>query len=86
MSHNYFRGLQEDLDKETVLRKLFWKARAKARKNLKEQLSDFCEKRAAGLGNLFGPPDHELRLCIDNRNRELQVIDDLLVPCLDSLS
>jgi Rho guanine nucleotide exchange factor 12 len=51
-------GLQEDLDKETVLRKLFWKARAKARKNLKEQLSEFCEKRVAGLGSLFGPPDH----------------------------
>ena len=69
LSHNWFcfslysflslfflRGLQEDFDKETVLRKLFWKARAKARKDLKEQLSEFRDKRVAGLGSIYGPP------------------------------
>ena len=61
-----------------MLGKLFWKARAKAKVVLKEQLAEFCEKRAAGLGGIFGPPDQELKMCIDNRNRELQVIDDLL--------
>ena len=81
-----FRALKEDFEKEDVLGKLFWKARAKARVVLKEQLAEFREKRAAGLGGIFGPPDQELKMCIDNRNRELQVIDDLLLPLLESTS
>ncbi len=67
------------------MRKLFWKARSVARKQLKEQLSDFREKRAAGLGGLFGPSDSELRQCVENRQKELAVIDELLVPMLDSI-
>ena len=81
-----FRALKEDFEKEDVLGKLFWKARAKARVVLKEQLAEFREKRAAGLGGIFGPPDQELKMCIDNRNKELQVIDDLLLPLLESTS
>ena len=61
---SFFRGLLEDFDKETVLRKLFWKARAKARKELKEQLSDFREKRVAGLGSIYGPPGNYFALTI----------------------
>ena len=67
-----------------MLRKLFWKARSLARKELKEQLSDFREKRATGLGYLFGPGDAELGECVENRSKELAVIDDHLVPNLDN--
>ena len=82
----WFSALKEDVDKEDVLRKLFWKARAKARVVLKEQLAEFRDKRAAGLGSIFGPPDQELKQCIDNRTKELQVIDELLLPLLESSS
>ncbi len=75
-----------DFENESVMRKLFWKARSVSGKELKEQLSDFRAKREAGLGNLFGPPDSDLRLCIENRNKELQVIDELITPILDSLT
>ena len=81
-----FSALKADFDKEDVLRKLFWKARAKARVVLKEQLAEFRDKRAAGLGSIFGPPDQELKQCIDNRTKELQVIDELLLPLLESTS
>ena len=79
------RALIEDFEKEDVHQKLFWKARATARKTVKEQLADFREKRAAGLGAIYGPGDAELRACVDNRTKELAVIDDLLVPLLDTL-
>ena len=82
----WFSALKEDVDKEDVLRKLFWKARAKARGVLKEQLAEFRDKRAAGLGSIFGPNDPELKQCIDNRTRELGVIDELLLPLLESSS
>ena len=82
----WFSALKEDVDKEDVLRKLFWKARAKARGVLKEQLAEFRDKRAAGLGSIFGPNDSELKQCIDNRTRELGVIDELLLPLLESSS
>ena len=81
-----FRALKEDFEKEDVLGKLFWKARAKARVVLKEQLAEFRDKRAAGLGSIFGPNDSELKQCIDNRTRELGVIDELLLPLLESSS
>ena len=53
---------------------------------LKEQLAEFRDKRAAGLGSIFGPNDPELKQCIDNRTRELGVIDELLLPLLESSS
>ena len=86
LSFALFSALKADFDKEDVLRKLFWKARAKARVVLKEQLAEFRDKRAAGLGSIFGPPDQELKQCIDNRTKELQVIDELLLPLLESSS
>ena len=77
------RGLAEDFENESYMKKLFWKPRAVARKQLKEDLSDFREKREQGMGHLFGPADAELLLCVDNRNKELAVIDDLIVPMLE---
>jgi hypothetical protein len=66
--------------------KLFWKSRSATRKVLKDQLSDFRQKRTVGLGNLYGPGDAELKLCLENRNRELKCIEDFLVPLLDSMT
>jgi hypothetical protein len=85
MLFHLFRALIEDSENETVMRKLFWKARAVSRKELKEQLSDFRQKRLAGLGHIYGPPDADLKLCIENRNKELQVIDEFLTPVLEGL-
>ncbi|CAB4064748.1 ARHGEF12 [Lepeophtheirus salmonis] len=62
------RALQEEFEKEEILRRLFWK------------------KKDNGLGGIFGHSELELRQCIDNRNRELQVIDNLMIPLLDSLT
>ena len=67
------------------MRKLFTKARLRARRLLREQLADFRQKRTVGLGNLYGPSDAELALCLDNRMKELKCIDEYLVPLLDSL-
>ncbi len=66
--------------------KLFWKARVQTRKLLKEQLSDFCQKRTVGLGSLYGPNDAELKQCIVSRSKELKCIEEYLVPALDSLT
>ena len=79
------RALSEDFENEIAMRKLFAKARSQTRHLLKEQLADFGQKRALGLGNLYGPSDAELGLCLDNRNKELKCIDEYLVPLLDSL-
>ncbi|XP_040569446.1 uncharacterized protein [Lepeophtheirus salmonis] len=80
------RALQEEFEKEEILRRLFWKVRLKCRKDIKYQLLSFCEKKDNGLGGIFGHSELELRQCIDNRNRELQVIDNLMIPLLDSLT
>ncbi len=68
------------------MRKLFWKARAVARRELKEQLSQLRERRVVGLGGLFGgPSEQELRACVDNRAKELAVVEEHLVPILDRI-
>ena len=63
-----FRALSDDFEAEIEMRKLFTKARLRARRLLKEQLADFRQKRTVGLGNLYGPSDAELALCLDNRD------------------
>jgi len=77
---------EENSEREEFLLKLFWKARSRARDVLKVQLDDFRATRAAGLGAIFGPNDHELRLCDENVGKRNQVIDDLLVPVLETMS
>ena len=54
--------------------------------NLSVQLDDFRAKRAAGLGNIFGPPDPELRLCDENLEKKMAVINDRLVPVLETMA
>ena len=76
----------DDKEDEQILRKLFWKARALARKEIKRQLEEFNERRAAGLATLYGPAEAELRACVDNRQRELAVVDEYLTPTLEKLT
>ncbi len=85
--HSKCRALAEDFDNEGEMRKLFWKARARARRELKERLSELRDKRAAGLGLLFGgPSEAELRACLDSRQRELAVVEEHLVPVLENIT
>ncbi|XP_076036458.1 rho guanine nucleotide exchange factor 12-like isoform X5 [Oratosquilla oratoria] len=78
--------LQHESDKEEILRKVFWKARQRSREDLNELLADFRSKRNAGLGSIFGPPDHLLEESIHNKTKELSIVDHLLAPCLESVS
>jgi len=78
--------LAKDFDNEALMRRLFWKARTLARKQLKEELSMFRERRALGMGTFVGPPDAVLRSCVTNRQKELAVVDDYLIPELERLA
>ncbi|XP_042870469.1 rho guanine nucleotide exchange factor 12-like isoform X4 [Penaeus japonicus] len=84
--HEIDETLHNELDKEEILRKVFWKARQRCREDLNEQLADFRNKRSAGLGSIFGPRDHVLEESIHNKAKELQIVEHLLVPCLESVS
>ncbi|VVC42474.1 Hypothetical protein CINCED_3A018960 [Cinara cedri] len=75
--------LQRDSDREEILRKVFWKARTKAKEELNEQLSDFRHRRTAGLGTLFGPPDSQLNDSINDKLKELRIIEMILVPNIE---
>jgi len=74
----------EAAERPESLQKLFWKARSKARDVLKVQLDDFRAQRAAGLGGMFGPPDPELKAAEETVDKRLAVINERLVPLLDS--
>ncbi|XP_046751994.1 rho guanine nucleotide exchange factor 11 isoform X6 [Diprion similis] len=75
--------LLKESDKEEILRKIFWKARARAKEELNEQLADFQQKRTAGLGTLFGPSDAQLDESTNDKAREAQVIDTFLLPKME---
>ena len=68
------------------LQKVFFNPRSKARDVLKFQLDDFRAKRAAGLASIFGPPDSELNQCDDNPEKRMNVINDRLVPLLETMA
>lgn len=59
---------------------MFWKPRSKAKEELTEQLADFRQKRVAGLGTLFGPPDAQLEESIHDKSKEARIIENLLLP------
>ena len=52
---------------------------------LNDQLADFRSKRSAGLGNIFGPPDHVLKDSKNNKNKEISIIENILLPILESV-
>lgn len=65
------------------MRKLFWKARTKAKSELRNQLSTFQDTLTRGLSRMFGPTDSDLLQSMDNRNKELQIIEQVLLPVLE---
>uniref|UniRef100_A0A8D9EQ02 Rho guanine nucleotide exchange factor 12 n=1 Tax=Cacopsylla melanoneura TaxID=428564 RepID=A0A8D9EQ02_9HEMI len=75
--------LTKDFDKEDIMRKVFFKARLKAKEELNEQLTDFQQKRTAGLGTLFGPSDTQLEETLHDKNKEIKIIEQILVPKLE---
>ncbi|XP_050433576.1 rho guanine nucleotide exchange factor 12-like isoform X2 [Adelges cooleyi] len=75
--------LQKQSDREEILRKVFWKARTKAKEELNEQLCDFRHRRTAGLGTLFGPPDSQLDDSDNDKVKELKIIEMILVPNME---
>ena len=72
--------------REDILNKLFWKVIQKTRHVLKHQLDEFRATRAAGLGNIFGPADPELKLCDENLEKRMTVINERLVPMLETMA
>ncbi|XP_014236833.1 rho guanine nucleotide exchange factor 11 isoform X1 [Trichogramma pretiosum] len=78
--------LLKESDKEEILRKIFWKARVRAKEELNEQLADFQLKRTAGLGMLFGPKDALLDESSTDKRKEIEIIEKFLVPKMDTYS
>ncbi|XP_020285964.1 rho guanine nucleotide exchange factor 11 isoform X2 [Pseudomyrmex gracilis] len=75
--------LVKESDKEEILRKIFWKARTRAKEELNEQLIKFQEKRIAGLATIFGPNDTSLDESISDKARETKIIETYLLPKMD---
>ncbi|KAK0168905.1 hypothetical protein PV327_002662 [Microctonus hyperodae] len=75
--------LQRESDKEEILRKIFWKARTRAKEELNEQLADFQQKRTAGLGMLFGPSDAQLDESESDKSKESKIIETYLLPKME---
>lgn len=88
--------LKVDMDKETIvqpiesylgseenLKNLFQQARAAAGDEIGELLADFRNKRALGLGSLFG--DHQLQDDHMDKGKELQVVEQTLMPHLENI-
>ncbi|PSN51924.1 hypothetical protein C0J52_06309 [Blattella germanica] len=76
--------LLKDSEKEEFLRRIFFKARLKAKEELNEQLADFQQKRTAGLGTIFGPPEAQLDESIHDKSKEMKIVENILVPKMES--
>lgn len=75
--------LSKESDKEEILRKIFWKARNRAKEELNEQLADFQQKRTAGLSTMFGPPDAKLEEISRDKAKEMKLYETLLLQKLE---
>lgn len=75
--------LTKEYDKEEILRKIFWKARNRAKEELTKQLVDFQQKRTAGLGTMFGPSDRELMENSLDKNKEMKMYESIFADKLD---
>jgi len=65
------------------MNQVFRKARNKAKEEINKQLEEFCTKKTAGLGTMFGPPDAQLEECLLDKVKETKVIETYLIPRLD---
>ncbi|VEN52760.1 unnamed protein product [Callosobruchus maculatus] len=81
--------LTNEYDKEEILRKIFWKARLRAKEDLTRLLADFQQKRTAGLGTIFGPTDQVLAEIYNDKAKEKELYESLflekLVPYLEEV-
>ncbi|EGI68880.1 Rho guanine nucleotide exchange factor 11 [Acromyrmex echinatior] len=75
--------LLKESDKEEILRKIFWKARNRAKEELNEQLTHFQQKRTAGLATIFGPTDISLDESMSDKSRETKIIETYLLPKME---
>ncbi|XP_018356037.1 PREDICTED: rho guanine nucleotide exchange factor 12 isoform X3 [Trachymyrmex septentrionalis] len=75
--------LLKESDKEEILRKIFWKARTRAKEELNEQLTHFQQKRTAGLATIFGPTDISLDESMSDKSRETKIIETYLLPKME---
>ncbi|XP_053972374.1 rho guanine nucleotide exchange factor 12 isoform X5 [Hylaeus volcanicus] len=83
VAHEIDDVLLKESDKEEILRKIFLKARTRAKEELNEQLADFQQKRTAGLGTLFGPSDAQLDESVSDKARETKIIETYLLPKME---
>ncbi|KZS08498.1 putative Rho guanine nucleotide exchange factor [Daphnia magna] len=84
--HEIDDALQVDIDKEEILRKVFLKARSKAKEELKRHLAEFLSKRTVGLATMFGPSDAILDETIHDKAKEVKIVESLLLPRLELLA
>ncbi|XP_046634661.1 uncharacterized protein LOC124313870 isoform X4 [Daphnia pulicaria] len=84
--HEIDDALQVDIDKEEILRKVFLKARSKAKEELKRHLAEFLSKRTVGLATIFGPSDAVLDETIHDKAKEVKIVESLLLPRLELLA
>ena len=79
-------AIEEALDSprttEERIRTIFHVTREYVSHEVNEQLADFRNKRALGLGGMFG--DHQLEETLD-RNKEVRIVEDTLSPHLEAL-
>ncbi|XP_068892581.1 rho guanine nucleotide exchange factor 1 isoform X5 [Tenebrio molitor] len=75
--------LTREFDKEEILRKIFWKARSRAKEDLTKLLVDFQQKRTAGLGTIFGPPDQVLLDVYHDKTKETKLYESLFLEKLE---
>ncbi|XP_021946876.1 uncharacterized protein LOC110844861 isoform X3 [Folsomia candida] len=79
-------SLLHEVDKEEMMRRVFRKARNKAKEEINKQLEEFCNKRTAGLGSMYGPPDNQLDESLHDKNKELRIVETYLVPRVEQFS
>uniref|UniRef100_V5GUT4 Rho guanine nucleotide exchange factor 12 n=1 Tax=Anoplophora glabripennis TaxID=217634 RepID=V5GUT4_ANOGL len=75
--------LTKEFDKEDRLRKIFWKARSRAKEELTRLLAEFQQKRTAGLGTIFGPTDQALAEVYNDKAKETKLYETLFLEKLD---
>ncbi|CAG7827365.1 unnamed protein product, partial [Allacma fusca] len=64
---------------------VFRKARNKAKEEINKLLEEFSNKRTAGLGSMFGPPDNHLEESLHDKVKEQRIVEGYLLPRLESL-
>ncbi|XP_060520310.1 rho guanine nucleotide exchange factor 11 isoform X2 [Cylas formicarius] len=76
-------NLTKEYAKEEIMRKIFWKARSRAKEELTRQLTDFQQKRTAGLGTMYGPSDTELKEYYGDKVKEQKLYEMLFFPKME---